>query len=288
MPTAQINGTTIHYHSQGSGTPIVFIHPPLLTRENFTYQTVQLSDEFRVITFDIRGHGHSAPSKEPVTYPLIVEDMKQLLDFLEVDKAYLCGYSTGGSIVLEAMLTYPDRFLGGVVVSGMSEMTDWWNRSRLALAVGATKARAKDMVAAAITFGNADSRITYNNLYRDAINGNVTNWKQYYAYSLVYNCTAKLNAIKAPMLLIYGGKDISFHRYAKILQSRLPWNELHYIDKAPHQLPTKHALHMNELIRNWLDRLEPAESTEAAAGAREYMDTAIANPNGAEIDQELR
>jgi pimeloyl-ACP methyl ester carboxylesterase len=50
-----------------------------------------------MITFDIRGHGKSQYSNKPLTFPLIVEDIKLLLDHLEVEKAFICGYSTGGS-----------------------------------------------------------------------------------------------------------------------------------------------------------------------------------------------
>ncbi|MDF2651943.1 MAG: alpha/beta hydrolase, partial [Paenibacillus sp.] len=54
MPLENINGTMLHYETRGDGVPIVFIHPPLLTSANFRYQQAQLSDEFQVITFDIR------------------------------------------------------------------------------------------------------------------------------------------------------------------------------------------------------------------------------------------
>jgi pimeloyl-ACP methyl ester carboxylesterase len=101
MPKANVNGTILHYHVHGRGTPIVFIHPPLLNRAVFRYQEVQLTDPFQVITFDIRGHGFSPPSETPLTYTLIAEDIKALLDHLNIRQAYLCGYSTGGGIALE-------------------------------------------------------------------------------------------------------------------------------------------------------------------------------------------
>jgi pimeloyl-ACP methyl ester carboxylesterase len=68
MPFAKINGTTLHYQVKGEGLPIIFIHPPLLTKANFNYQVAQLSGIYKVITFDIRGHGHSAASLDPLTY----------------------------------------------------------------------------------------------------------------------------------------------------------------------------------------------------------------------------
>src|SRR5690554_6750965 len=105
MSHAYINGVSMYYHIEGKGIPVLFIHPPLLTSANFLYQR-QLSEQYQIITFDIRGHGHSESSKTPLTYPLIVNDMIQLLNLLEIEQCYVCGYSTGGSIALEAMLTY--------------------------------------------------------------------------------------------------------------------------------------------------------------------------------------
>ena len=49
-----------------------------------------------------------------------VGDILSLLDHLRIDKAFICGYSTGGTIVLEYLLTNANRALGGIVISGMS------------------------------------------------------------------------------------------------------------------------------------------------------------------------
>jgi pimeloyl-ACP methyl ester carboxylesterase len=270
MPYAKINGTILHYQVKGEGIPIIFIHPPLLTKANFNYQVAQLSGTYKVITFDIRGHGHSAASEEPITYPLIVEDIKQLMDHLHVQKAYLCGYSTGGSIVLEAMLTCPDRLYGGILISAMSEASDLYLRGRIALAVSMCQMKAKRALLYAICSGNADSTVTFQHLCRDAKLGQVMNWRQYYQCSLNYNCTYRLGEIKKSMLLVYGKKDRSFYRYADILERKLASNKLILIRGVSHQIPTKAALSMNEIIKYWVtdvhEELQPTEGKMAYPG----------------------
>jgi pimeloyl-ACP methyl ester carboxylesterase len=254
MPFIEVNDTLLHVHKTGKGIPIVLIHPPLLTSETFNYQKAQLSDEFEVITFDIRGHGESKPSKRKLTYPLIAEDIRQLLDALDIDKAYLCGYSTGGSIVLEALLTYPDRCLGGIIVSGMSEMSDTYHRSLQWLAAKLSAARPlRSVVSAAIALGNADMRLTYQNLRGSSLHGDPNNQKQYFEYSLQYNCTSRLPSIQKPVLLIYGLNNHSYHRYAHLLHDRLPHSSLYFIKDARHPVPIKAAMRMNDLIRLWVD-----------------------------------
>lgn len=284
MPFVNLNGTTLHYQVKGDGLPIIFIHPPLLTKANFNYQVAQLSGIYKVITFDIRGHGHSVAShQQSLTYPLIVEDIKQLMDHLLIQQAYICGYSTGGSIALEAILTYPDRFYGGMLVSAMSEVNDYYLRARIKLAVSMCKLKAKNALVYAICRGNADRSHTFYQLSRDAKLGKITNWRQYYKYSLVYNCTDRLGEISKPMLLIYGKKDRSFYRYADILERKLPMNKLVLIQGVSHQIPTKAAQSMEEIIKQWLsivhkvNHVSTTEGLEPIIVASEVMGANVDN-----------
>lgn len=262
MPFAPINGAHIHYHKTGRGTPIVFIHPPLLTSQTFNYQKAQLANDFQVITFDIRGHGESKPSERTFTYALVIEDIRQLLDYLGIEKAYLCGYSTGGSIVLEGLLNDPKRFIGGIVVSGMSEMNDMMNRGRARLAslmAGANEPIRK-LLARAVAYGNADMELTFQNMYGSSLHGVPDNVRSYYNYCLTYNCTSRLHYIQQPVLLIYGQKDKSFHRYAHLLHNKLPHSSLYFIKDAKHHVPIKNAVRMNDLITLWIQSLKDRES----------------------------
>lgn len=272
MPFAAVNGTSLHYHSTGEGFPLIFVHPPLLNEEVFNYQKAQLADHYRVITFDIRGHGHSPYSPQAITYPLITEDIKQLCDFLDIEKAIVCGYSTGGSIALEALLTYPDKFVGGIIISGMSELSDWYNISRTSLASGLSAVRMKRVLGGAIGYGNADQSITFENLYTGAVKGDIRNIGQYFSYSRKYNCTGRLKAIKQPVKLVYGEKDTSFHRYADILHRELLNSELQLIRGCSHQIPTKKPRALHYAISGWMARhfdygSEPKLDQQAAADA---------------------
>jgi pimeloyl-ACP methyl ester carboxylesterase len=248
MPMLDGKGVSLYYTVKGNGTPIIFIHPPLLTSENFRYQMDGLSQDFKVITFDIRGHGKSQYSNRPITYPLIVDDIKRLLDHLGIEKAFLCGYSTGASIALEFMLTYSDRTLGSILVSGMSEVSDFYLRNRISLAIKLTNPRTLSFLAYAITRGNSDTKETFYKLYNESVKGDARNINQYYQYSLKYNCTNQLENIDPPILLVYGKKDKSFHRYANLLKEKLPCSDLKFIDKEKHQIPTKAAIELNHLI----------------------------------------
>lgn len=248
MPTIEIEGTNLYYTVKGEGTPIVFIHPPLLTSANFIYQVEELSKKFKVITFDIKGHGRSGYSKQTITYPLIVKDLIYLLDYLEIEKVFICGYSTGGSIALEFLLRNSSRALGGIVISGMSEVKDLYLKQRISLAGKLAKSKFIPVLSLAIAWGNSNTRQIFKKMFKESSFGNSRNIEQYYRYSLGFNCTKQLYKINLPVLLVYGTKDQSFHKYAHILHKELPSNELVLFDNEKHQIPTKAASKLNEKI----------------------------------------
>lgn len=252
MSIIDVNGTRLHVHVKGSGIPIVFIHPPLLGQSVFAYQKEQLPDMFKVILFDIRGHGKSAPSEAPITYPLIAEDTVRLLDELGVEKAFIAGYSSGGSVALEAMLRYPSRFYGGILISTMSEVSDWQLKSRIYMGTKLAAWDAKKLLSWVIARGNADRSASFANMYNYAVQDHMVNAMQYFRYSMRYSCTSRLHEIRHPMLLLYGEDDRRFRRYAEIIHRGLPRSTLLYMKGTPHQIPTKAASRMNGLIQCWI------------------------------------
>jgi len=251
MPILTTIGSGLFYTVQGEGTALLFVHPPLLTSANFTNQVAELSQKFKVITFDIRGHGRSPYSLQPITYQLIAEDMKQLLDHLGIEKAFLCGYSAGGSIVLEFLLTHANRALGGIIVSGMSEVRDSNNVKRISMARMLTKIGAVPLLGLSVSWSNSNTLQIFKNIYRESLKGNSRNIEQYYQYSLEYNCTNQLKTIDKPILLIFGEKDKNFHPYAVLLHKKLPNNELKFLH-GKHQIPTKAAVELNQLIQKFI------------------------------------
>ncbi|WAH37514.1 alpha/beta fold hydrolase [Alicyclobacillus dauci] len=118
MPQSHLNGVVIFFEKKGYGTPmIILVHPPVLGSISFLQQ-IDVS-ALLAIRFDIRGHSRSQASQHPLTCSLIAEDIKQLMDHLEIQEADLCGYLIGAAIVLEFLLTHPNRALGGIWVGGI-------------------------------------------------------------------------------------------------------------------------------------------------------------------------
>lgn len=101
--------------------PIVLLHGFASNRrenwrERSWYETL-LGAGRRVIALDCRAHGESGKPTDPAAYETATMggDVIALLDYLEVDRADLLGYSMGGRLGLELLHTHPDRFNAGVL-----------------------------------------------------------------------------------------------------------------------------------------------------------------------------
>lgn len=99
-----VNGTRLYYEIGGSGKTVVLLHGFTLDRRMWDDQFMPLAQQFQVIRYDMRGFGQSdLPTDEPYSH---VEDLKALLDQLDVHSAYLVGLSKGGAVALDFALTY--------------------------------------------------------------------------------------------------------------------------------------------------------------------------------------
>jgi len=102
---------TLSYSEAGQGTPVVLLHGFPLSRTIWREQQERLSDRFRVITPDLRGHGRSPAPMGVYEMELLARDVLALLDALRIKKGIIMGHSMGGYVALAAWKLAPERFL---------------------------------------------------------------------------------------------------------------------------------------------------------------------------------
>jgi pimeloyl-ACP methyl ester carboxylesterase len=98
--------TGISYDVRGQGAPVVLIHGAVLDRRMWDYEDSVLAARFRVIRYDLRGHGASADISAPFDAS---DDLLAVLDAVGVPRAHLVGLSAGSRIALDFALTHADR-----------------------------------------------------------------------------------------------------------------------------------------------------------------------------------
>lgn len=96
---------------EGEGEPLFLIHGIGASRASFAGLVPHLKSEFRVIAYDLRGHGASPTPKPPYTLDDLVEDLEALRAELHIDSAHFAGHSLGGMIGPAYALRYPERVL---------------------------------------------------------------------------------------------------------------------------------------------------------------------------------
>jgi pimeloyl-ACP methyl ester carboxylesterase len=110
MPTARLNGIEIYYEDHGSGYPVVLSHGYSSTSAMWQPQVGPLTERFRLITWDMRGHGSSDSPEEQSAYSEAhtVEDLAALLRHLGIEQAVIGGLSLGGYMSLGFHLAHPE------------------------------------------------------------------------------------------------------------------------------------------------------------------------------------
>ncbi|MGM0637432.1 MAG: alpha/beta fold hydrolase [Pseudomonadota bacterium] len=115
--TDSADGVPIAYEVQGGGEPtLVFIHGWSSDGRYWRGQLPYFSQNHRVITLDLAGHGHSGLGRDAYTMPAFGEDVKAVMDDLDVERAILIGHSMGGPVSVEAARLMPERVIGIVGV----------------------------------------------------------------------------------------------------------------------------------------------------------------------------
>ena len=111
MPVLKSGDARIHYVLEGkSGAPALLFSNSL--GANYSMWDVQAREfhkKFRVLRYDVRGHGQSAATPGPYTIEQLSRDVVALLDSLDLDRIDFCGLSMGGMVGMWLGLHAPER-----------------------------------------------------------------------------------------------------------------------------------------------------------------------------------
>lgn len=113
-------GCPIHYWTGGQeGRPLVILtHGAGVDHRSFDNLVPPVAKEYRVLNWDVRGHGLSQPSMEPFSIPLAVEDLLAIMDMSGYQKAVFIGHSNGAYISQEVAFRHPERVQALVIADG--------------------------------------------------------------------------------------------------------------------------------------------------------------------------
>jgi pimeloyl-ACP methyl ester carboxylesterase len=108
MPVSVINGTRLYSESRGKGAPVVLVHGSWGDHHNWDAVVPGLARNFRVLTYDRRGHSLSERLATPGSADDDVADLADLIRSEGLQRAHVVGNSFGALIALKLLATQPD------------------------------------------------------------------------------------------------------------------------------------------------------------------------------------
>jgi 3-oxoadipate enol-lactonase len=140
MPTVHRGDIDTFYELSGAGDPVVLIHGLGSSARDWEQQVGPLAQRYRVLTYDVRGHGRTSKPRGPYSVAQFADDLAQLLEALDHRPAHLVGISMGGMIAFQLAVDRPDLVRSLVIVnsgpalvpSTLAEHLAVWSRIAIA------------------------------------------------------------------------------------------------------------------------------------------------------------
>lgn len=278
------DGGTIHALEKGEGRPLVLLHGITLRADVWAPQFHQLTDRFRLISVDLRGHGASRAGDAGFGIPRLGEDLATLLAALDLRDAILVGHSMGGMTVMQFCGDHTgildERVAGLVFVATRAHQVfpPYLDRGarRLAARGQAIVERGQPLPqratvstqAARLAFGGQPSRRAVElvsemgrSIPPEALLPSLSGL-------IEHDAREALRATNTPSLVIVGTRDLLTPvPSASHLARLLPDSELVVLPRAGHQLMQERPDELAELLEAFAARVDGSQPSVAAAVA---------------------
>ncbi|MDP3063642.1 MAG: alpha/beta fold hydrolase [Chloroflexota bacterium] len=276
MPHAITNGIVTFYEDSGRarpepgrrGPPLVLIHGHSSDLRLWDAQGPALADAgYRVVRYDVRGHGRSDAPATGYTWQNYSCDLRDLLEHLGIATAHLVGLSMGGGIALQFALDWPDHLSSLVLVDSTLPGFDY--SAQFSQSV-------EELVAAVRSEGprSAFQRLWLSHPLFDGVRRFPERFQFLKSLVLAYpaadyydqteypqpqrQVSDRLGEVQAPTLVLVGELDLpDFRLVADILAANIPGARQQVIADAGHLPPLEQPAAFNAALLDFLSRLAP-------------------------------
>ncbi|WP_373493134.1 alpha/beta fold hydrolase [Aquiflexum sp.] len=116
--TVELNGLQTYYEVYGNGNkPLFLLHGFTQSSKSWIPFISGYSKEFEIFLVDLMGHGKSSPFTGAVSIKSAAQNLKDLIEYLELDNINAIGHSYGGEILFQLALIKPE-IIGSMVING--------------------------------------------------------------------------------------------------------------------------------------------------------------------------
>lgn len=260
--TISINNLDVSYSdNELDGVPvIIFVHGFPLNKSMWNKQISEFKDDFRVISYDIRGHGNTEVGNADFSIDLFARDLICFMDALKIDKAILCGFSMGGYISLNAIENFPERF-SALILSDTSCVADTPEaREKRLRTIDTIKANGMEKYAdESIKNLFAPDSIAIKTTEIESVKEMILKTSKLSIYNTLHALSnreetcSKLMQINVPTLILVGKEDkITPPEAAQWMHERINESSMKIIEQAGHLSNLENALEFNDQLRKFL------------------------------------
>lgn len=223
----------LNFTEKGYGAPLILLHGNGESSGYFVNQIDRFANEYRVIAVDTRGHGASPRGNKPFTLETFADDLKNLLDSLNIEKANILGFSDGGNIAVIFALKYPER-VASLVLNGANLFPSGLKSSFL------IPVKVLFAVFSLLSHFSRRAKRRSELLYLMAKQPNIQ--------------PERLSSIKCPVLVIAGTQDVIKEKHTKLIAASLPDSSLCFL-KGGHSIAKTNSVEFNSAVEKFLNFL---------------------------------
>jgi pimeloyl-ACP methyl ester carboxylesterase len=273
MPTLNTDdGVKLYYEETGAGTPIVFVHEFAGDYRSWEPQVRHFSRRYRCITYNARGYPPSdvPPDFERYSQARARDDILAVLDALRLPRAHIVGNSMGGFAALHFGISYSARALG-LVVGGCgygAVPAQYAQFQETARALAQTMLE-QGMAKVAATYGHGPGRLQLQakdprgfaeferNFAEHSAQGSANTMLGYQARRpSLYNLTAEMAGITAPVLIVAGDDDDATLEPGLLMKRTIPTAALAILPASGHMTNLEEPALFNQLLENFFHQVE--------------------------------
>jgi pimeloyl-ACP methyl ester carboxylesterase len=257
MAQLTVNGIKLAYEIHGDGPPLLFIHGLGSCREDWEYQAAEFARAYRVICFDLRGHGASDKPAGPYSIQMFADDAAALLRELGIGHAHVVGISMGGAVAFQLTLDHPQLVQTLTVVnSGPEAVVRHW-KEKLGVWLRGVIVRKKGVARLAKAIGPRLFPQPENQSVRAAFEERLArNEKEPYLhafYALIgWSVMDRIGDIQCPVYVITADCDYTPLSFKKAYVAKLRNAKLEVIRDSRHALPMEKPAAFNAALGRFL------------------------------------
>jgi pimeloyl-ACP methyl ester carboxylesterase len=270
MPVFESSWGSTRYVVDGNGPPLLLIHGVGARLDNWDGAAAVLARNFKVVRYDLRGHGQSSKVPGPYSLDLFADDAVALLDHLGVAQAHIAGHSLGGMIAVTLGVRHPQRVERLAVLSAAAGRTDEERRKvmeRIALiAAGIPGDHFKNSLARWFT---DEFRAANPDLMEQYAARNKENDPACYAAAYTVLATGEIGPdlprVAAPTLVVTGEHDLGSNpRMSRFIHEGIAGSTLRILPRLRHSILIEAPRTVAGLIEPFFQG-KPVPETETSA-----------------------